>query len=113
MKWSDKGALRRLSVLIAAVPGCLPSTNSASMTGIASYAVDMNVIQTLAVTVLRAVNAPAPDPEFGDDDYRDELRQDAEEALAWAESWSAWRSSRDWSASDRVRFLDPIPTPKP
>lgn len=111
-KWSDKQATRRLADIVSAVPGWGAGTQSTTIAGISAYAVDMRIIQRLTRDVLRAVNAKPPHPMFGDEGDRDDARQCAAEALAWAESWAAWRNACDWAASQRIDYLAPIPTPE-
>jgi hypothetical protein len=97
MKWSDKDASRRLLVLVGQVPAPTGfGTQSATVTGLANYSADMRPFTRVLRAVLTATACPAPDPEFGDDGYRDEMRRDALEALDWAEAWVLWRNENNW-----------------
>lgn len=95
-KWSDKAVLRRLRNIASDVPGAGFGTQSATISGISSFAVDAAAWMELNRKVLDGVLAPRPHPEFGDDGYQDARRQEALEALAWGEQWIVWRKADQW-----------------
>lgn len=95
-KWSDKAVLRRLRNIASEVPGAGFGTQSATISGVASFAVDAAAWMTLNRAVLDGVLAPKPHPMFGDDGYQDACREKALEALAWGEAWIAWRNADQW-----------------
>lgn len=103
--WNTTSVQRRLRDIVDAVPGYNigGSIQSTALSGICAYANDMYVIQRVVREVLRGLCAPAPDREFGDDDYRDETRKRALEALDWAEKWVVWRNVADWSSDHDKR----------
>ena len=80
--------------------------------GLAGYSRDMVIVQTVVSRVLTALCAPVPCPDFGDDGYRDDVRNTATEALDWAERWIKVRESAHWDSNQRFSFGDDLPEPK-
>lgn len=68
------------------------------------FATDQSCLLEVSKIVLSAIMAPPPHPEFGDDGYRDGMRERALEALDWCEQWIRWRKEDNWG--DRVCYFD-------
>jgi hypothetical protein len=104
--WSDREVLNRLRAVVCDVPewgGSGGGTQSASIHGMASYARDMAIVQRVMRKVISGLLAPKPHPCHGDGGYREEMREQALEALDWAEQWHKWRNKSGWTAGENGR----------
>lgn len=98
MSWSKRRSTCRLLCLVEAVPAAAgQGTQSATMSGMCSYARDALVLQTISRYVLRAVVDSMQDRD---------LRDSAEGALDWGEQWAAYRKKHDWDAAHRCTYGD-------
>ncbi len=95
-KWSDKAALRRLRDIGSQIPAAGFGTQSATISGISSFAADAACWMEVNRVVLDGVLAPPPHRMYGDDGHQHHCRELAMEALAWAEAWIEWRNADQW-----------------
>ena len=108
MKWSSHNAMLRVLALSQKLPREVGlDGQSTVISALSVRAQCLAVCRDLSERVTRAVQCPAPHPEFGDDGTRDTAREWALQELEAVERWVDFHHQHRWN----FEFVKKHPTP--
>lgn len=108
MKWSSSNVMLRTLALSEKLPKEVGlDSRSVTISALSMRAQCLAVYRALAGRVSRAIQCPAPHPEFGDDGHRDSAREWALQDLDAAERWVDFHHQNGWD----FELVRKYPTP--
>ena len=106
--WSSNSVMQRMLTLMGKLPADTGlDSRSVTVSALSVRARCLAVYRALADRVSRAVQCPAPHPEFGDDGHRDSIREWALQDLYATERWVDFHHKNGWDFELVRQYPDP------